>query len=186
MAIENEAQADQPREASGKFPQAEGELVPDLPAKRGRKPIDVNPDHVRAMAAIWCTKREIATVLGMSVDTLDRRFRKEFKKGRAEGRTNLRRKMWSTAESGNVSMQIFLSKQMLGYRDSPEPRPPVPSGKGAAQAIDWTKLSNDERDALRQILTRAKCPDCRPERSCAQHGGKAIATSPRPQLEHNA
>ena len=149
-------------------------------------PIAVNPDHVKGMAAIWCTKREIATVLGISVDTLNRRFRSEFRQGRAQGKTTLRRKMWDTANGGNVTMQIFLSKQWIGYRDAPESKKPDPAaGTGSAAGIDWSKLSNDERDQMRRIVTRARCPKCQPTQPCAEHAPKVIITSPAPQLEHN-
>jgi len=62
---------------------------------------------------------EIASVVKCSVDTLERRFAGTIKEGRAEGRASLRREMWKAVQRGNISMMIFMSKNMLGYVDKP-------------------------------------------------------------------
>lgn len=43
-----------------------------------------------------------------------------LKKGRADGRSSLRRMQFQTAEKGNPTMQIWLGKQLLGQRDKIE------------------------------------------------------------------
>lgn len=82
---------------------------------RPKKKIDAQ--LVIKLAAIHCTVEEIATVCGCSKDTLERRFMKELNSGRAEGRTSLRRLQWAQAQKGNVSMLIWLGKQILGQKD---------------------------------------------------------------------
>lgn len=82
---------------------------------RPRKNID--PDQVRRLAMINCTNAEIASVVGCSTDTIERRFAAVIKEGREQGRSSLKRMMWEAAQKGNISMMIFLSKQMLGYSD---------------------------------------------------------------------
>lgn len=80
-----------------------------------RKAID--PDQVVKLAAINCSYAEIAAVLGCDPSTLTRRFAQAIEKGRDQGRSSLKRKMWETAMQGNVVMMIWLSKQMLGYKE---------------------------------------------------------------------
>lgn len=79
--------------------------------------IQIDPRQVEALAEINCTEEEIAYVMGCSVDTLDRRFAEAIKRGRAQGRCSLKRMMWSKCKEGNIGMMIWLSKQILGYRD---------------------------------------------------------------------
>lgn len=83
----------------------------------GRPPLDIDAEQVGKLAAINCTMIEIASVVGCSVDTLERRFADVIKEGRAKGRSSLRRYMWDAVQKGNITMMIWLSKNMLGYGD---------------------------------------------------------------------
>lgn len=85
---------------------------------RPRKVID--PKQIEQLAAINCSIAEIAAVLDCDPRTLERRFAVAIKKGRDVGKSSLKRKMWEIAMKGNVTMCIFLSKQMLGYADKVE------------------------------------------------------------------
>lgn len=82
---------------------------------RPRKKID--PEQVRALAGIGCTHEEIAAVLKCSADTLTRRFADDLKEGKEHAKASLRRMQWEAAKKGNVTMMIWLGKQMLGQRD---------------------------------------------------------------------
>ena len=86
----------------------------------GRPELDIDPEQVRKLAQIGCPVTDIAFVLGCSHDTLNRRFASEIQKGRSQMRTRLRQLMWGSAEKGNITMQIFLSKQYLGFSDKVE------------------------------------------------------------------
>lgn len=66
---------------------------------------------------IGCTMQEIGAVCECSVDTLERRFADIIQKGKETGKSSLRRMQWKNAESGNVTMQIWLGKQLLGQKD---------------------------------------------------------------------
>ena len=81
------------------------------------KPLEIDAEQVRKLAAINCTMIEIASVVGCSVDTLERRFADVIKEGRAHGRSSLRRHMWEAVQKGNITMMIWLSKNILGYGD---------------------------------------------------------------------
>jgi hypothetical protein len=93
--------------------------------KVGRPKFQINYKTVEGMAAIMCTQMEIASVLGCSVDTLqrDKKFREIYKQGQDKGRSSLRRLQWDNAQQGNVTMQIWLGKNMLQQSDRAELRP---------------------------------------------------------------
>lgn len=91
--------------------------------KTGRPKIELDPAKVEALAALQCTYDEIASGLGVSIDTLERRRREDpafavaIKRGQEEGKRSLRRLQMEAAEKGNVTMQIWLGKQWLGQKD---------------------------------------------------------------------
>ncbi len=75
-----------------------------------------------------CTQIEIASKLGISVDTLERACNRErltsfadyFGQKRQIGFTRLRNKQFESALGGNVTMLIWLGKQFLGQSDKVE------------------------------------------------------------------
>ena len=85
-------------------------------------------ESVNYMCMIHCTGEEIAGVLGIDYDTLNRNckeqkgmfFSEYIKQHQCGGKMSLRRAQWKSAESGNVSMQIWLGKQWLGQKDAQE------------------------------------------------------------------
>ena len=88
--------------------------------KVGRPETEVDWRLVEGLANIHCTQEEIATALGnISVRSLMRKaeFRRLYKKGNDMGKVSLRRKMFRAADEGNTAMMIFLSKNILGYKD---------------------------------------------------------------------
>lgn len=99
---------------------------------RPRKVIDET--LLRKLAVIHCTQEEMASVVGVSVDTLHRRYAAQIKSGRDEGKMSLRRKMWELALSGNVSLLIWLSKNELGMSDKVEEKKEV---KAKVEAIEY-------------------------------------------------
>lgn len=80
------------------------------------------------MALIHCTQKEMAGVMHVDEDTLNRLIRTRyhlsfsefFEKYSASGNMSLRRAQFKTAEAGNVSMQIWLGKQWLGQKEVQE------------------------------------------------------------------
>jgi len=81
----------------------------------GRPLLEIDEKQVKTLASINCTMIEIAAVVGCSVDTLENRFSDVIKEGRAQGRSSLRRHMWEAVQKGNITMMIWLSKNLLGY-----------------------------------------------------------------------
>lgn len=98
---------------------------------RPRKEIDFA--KVDALCEYHCTPKEIVAHLqifdfDVSYDTVERRVKEKFggtfadyvtKKHFAYAKPTLRRLQWNAAESGNVSMLIWLGKQYLGQADNP-------------------------------------------------------------------
>lgn len=85
-----------------------------------RPKLEIDEETVKKLAALNCSMEEIGHVVGCSVDTLERRFADIIKEGRSHGKVSLKRKMFDTAISGNVTMMIWLSKNLLGYSDKTE------------------------------------------------------------------
>lgn len=85
--------------------------------KGGRPKAEVDEKQVYELAKIHCTNNEIAAICGVSKDTIERRFAAILDKGREDGRCKLRRLQWQSAENGNVVMQLWLGKQLLGQRE---------------------------------------------------------------------
>jgi len=86
----------------------------------GRPKIQIDEMEVEKLAAMHCSAREIAAFFSVSVDTIDRRFADTMAKGRQKGRAKLRRLQWEAAVKGNVVMQIWLGKNLLGQSDKQE------------------------------------------------------------------
>lgn len=87
---------------------------------KGRPPIKVDVDVLRNLCEIQCTIKEIAYVLGVSVDTLNRNYRDVIDQGKSQGKIALRRAQWRNAmEKNNVTMQIWLGKNVLNQTDTP-------------------------------------------------------------------
>ena len=80
----------------------------------------VDRDLIYKLACIQCTPEEIAEVVGCSPAALKKRFKALLEKGKQTGAQSLRRAMWEKAMNGDTRVQIFLSKQYLGMKDSPE------------------------------------------------------------------
>ena len=99
--------------------------------KGGRPRIEFDDKQwasIEEMCNILCTGEEIAGVLGVSYDTLEKRiketheisFTEYYKKHGSKGKRSLRRLQWKAAEAGNTSMLIWLGKQWLGQTDRQE------------------------------------------------------------------
>ena len=80
---------------------------------------EVDEELLYKLAQIHCTMREMSDIVGVSIDTLKRRYADLIDKGKSEGKMRLRRKQIEVAMSGNHTMLIWLGKQMLNQSESP-------------------------------------------------------------------
>lgn len=85
-------------------------------AKRGRKPIDIDPVEVERLAAQGLNEEQIAASLGVNWKTLKARktklveFSEALKRGKAVGITQVTNALFKNALEGNVGAQIFFLK----------------------------------------------------------------------------
>lgn len=131
----------------------------------GRKPVNIDLEQVEKLAAIQCTEVEIASVLGVSVRTIERRkqqpdFAEAMERGKARGRVSLRRNLWSLANKGQPAANIFLAKNLLGYKDYISNEHSGPDGgpivMGAAPEL--TDLTNEELKKLSILVGKTQRP----------------------------
>lgn len=87
---------------------------------RGRTQRVVFPNDIFKLSQMGCTDREIAQWFDMSESTLRYNFSDVLEKGRIQLKQTLRQAMIHNAiVNNNAAVQIFLSKNLLGYRDTP-------------------------------------------------------------------
>ena len=96
--------------------------------KMGRPEIEIDWSAVDKLLQIQCTGKEIASLLNMSYNTLERKCKKDHKRTfedysqekRAAGLPSLRRRQWTKAMDGDSTMLIWLGKQYLEQNDKKE------------------------------------------------------------------
>ena len=84
------------------------------------KKYEIPKDKIEQLASFGCTNTEIASFFDCSETTLTRNYGGFLTKGRDKGKIRLRQLQWKQAEKGNVSMLIWLGKQVLGQTDRQE------------------------------------------------------------------
>ena len=90
--------------------------VQEIARPKHRKPID--QELIYKLAAIHCSNKEIGSIVGIHIDSLQRYYGDVIRAGRDSGKGKLRRKMWEQALNGNPTMMIWLSKNHLGMTDT--------------------------------------------------------------------
>jgi len=82
-----------------------------------RVKLEIDAKKVEVLASYGCTNTEIAAFFECNETTIRKRFSEYLTKGRESGKIRLRKKQFEVAMSGNVSMLIWLGKQVLGQTD---------------------------------------------------------------------
>lgn len=90
---------------------------------------EINQKQFENLCGLQCTLEEICGFFDVTDKTLDswckrtygESFSEVFKKKRGSGKISLRRSQWRLAEK-SAAMAIFLGKQYLGQKDSPDPQ----------------------------------------------------------------
>ena len=81
------------------------------------KKYKIDTKEVVKLASYGCTNIEIGDFFGCSPDLIEKSYSEFLTKGRADAKIRLRQLQWKSAEKGNVSMLIFLGKNILGQQD---------------------------------------------------------------------
>ena len=84
------------------------------------KKYNIDKKQVQNLARLGCTNIEIAEFFGCSADLIEKSYSEFTTKGRSEQKLRLRQLQWALAEKGNIVMQIFLGKNILGQTDKIE------------------------------------------------------------------
>lgn len=128
---------------------------------RPQKPISWS--DVEKLCGLQCTEEEIAQFLEISVDTLHRACKREyrisfaeyFRQKRGVGKISLRRSQWQLAQKGNAAMLIWLGKQYLDQRDKQSTELSGPQGKPIE--VTTSQLTDEQLDAkIQKLLEKSK------------------------------
>jgi hypothetical protein len=117
----------------------------------GRKPFHFDLSEVEKLGMLGATREEMASWFGCAVRTVDRRmakadgdFRLAYDKGFGRLKISLRRQQIEAAKGGNITMLIWLGKQMLGQADRQE----VKSEAHVVSRATVTALSPEDEEFL--------------------------------------
>jgi hypothetical protein len=119
--------------------------------------------ELEKLYGMQCTDEEVAAFFGVSKRTIQRRrkqkhFCEAADRAKAKGRVSVRRNLFRLANAGNVAAAIFLSKNLLGYRDVVSNEHSGPDGNPIQIATkpDFSQLTDDELKQLRIIDQKTK------------------------------
>ena len=89
------------------------------------KKYDIDTAQVEKLASFGCTNIEIASFFGCTDSLLRKSYSEFLTKGRDKGKIRLRQAQWKSAlgnekQPANVTMLIWLGKQLLGQTDKQE------------------------------------------------------------------
>jgi len=128
----------------------------------GRRAIKIDLAELEKLCALQCTDQEIASFFEVSVRTIERRrnkpaFAEVMDHGRGRGKLSLRRSLWNLAVKGNPAANIFLAKNLLGYRDVLSNEHSGPDGGPIPidSRPDLSKLTDEELEQLKILMDKA-------------------------------
>ena len=83
------------------------------------KKYDIDTEQVEKLSGMGCTNIEIASFFGCDESLIRKSYSEFLTKGRQKGKIRLRQLQWKVAEQGNVSMLIWLGRNMLFQAETP-------------------------------------------------------------------
>jgi hypothetical protein len=121
--------------------------------------------ELEKLCGMQCTDEEIAAFFGVSTRTIERRrkvkrFSDVMDNAKAKGRVSVRRSLFRMAAKDNVAAAIFLSKNLLGYRDVVNTEHSGLAGGPIQIAArpDFSQLTDEELKQLRAIADKTLPP----------------------------
>lgn len=95
-------------------------VVEGVVVGRGENKKVVDPKEVEKLAKLWCSIDEMSDFFGVARETFAYNFKDIIVKARSETKQRLRQTQLKVALEGNVTMLIWLGKNILGQMESPE------------------------------------------------------------------
>lgn len=132
--------------------------TPPPPKRRGvgRPRLEVNESVLQNLAAIGCSKRTAAFVLGISEDTLQRNFAAIFDASEERGKMQILSAAWDQGVIKRDSkLIIFLLKNRCGYSEKSEIKQDN-SGEIRVIGQDRVKVFQEAAKRARQEATKEK------------------------------
>src|SRR6266852_1095216 len=121
--------------------------------------------ELEKLCVMQCADDEVAAFFGVSTRTIERRrqvkkFNDIMDRGKAKGRLSVRRHLFRLAGGGNVAAAIFLSKNLLGYKDYVNSELTGAAGGPIQIAAkpDFSQLNIDELKQLRTLADKTVIP----------------------------
>lgn len=98
------------------------------PKGAGSPEIIIDWEQVDSLCKIQCTGEEIASVLDVGYNTIERACKRDHNvkfgdyiaQKKLGGKASLRRNQWKLAQDGNATMLVWLGKNMLNQTDKTE------------------------------------------------------------------
>ena len=130
-----------------------------------RPKVKIDLAELEKLCGMQCTDEEVAAFFDVSTKTIERRrqqkrFREVMERGKAKGRVSVRRALFRQANNGNIAAAIFLSKNLLGYKDyfNNELTGAAGGPIQVASKPDLSQLNVEELKQLRTLAGKAKDP----------------------------
>lgn len=121
--------------------------------------------ELEKLYGLQCTDEEVAAFMGVSVRTIERRkkrknFQEVVDRAKAKGRVSVRRHLFRLAANGNVAAAIFLSKNLLAYKDYVANEMSGPNGAPIAigPAPEMEQLTDEELKQLAAVVGKIQQP----------------------------
>jgi hypothetical protein len=130
-----------------------------------RPKVKIDLAELEKLCVMQCTDEEVAAFFGVSTRTIERRrqvkkFNDIMDRGKAKGRLSVRRHLFRLANNGNIAAAIFLSKNLLGYKDYVNSELTGAAGGPIQIAAkpDFSQLSDEDIRQLRAITEKTLAP----------------------------
>ena len=113
---------------------------------------NIDPDQVESLGAIGCTNEEIACLLGVSADTIERRFAGAIKRGKLKDFVSFKRRVREEAigsaakpDKANVGFAVLYAKIRGWYIEKVE-------------RVDQVNIVNDD-SKLKELIEAKACKE---------------------------
>jgi|SRR5580704_2940482 hypothetical protein len=121
-----------------------------MSGKLGRPRIILDEQKISQFIGKGFTVEWVADFMGVHVDTLYANYSEALRKGRVFRDGCLQAKLYKSAMTGNVTNQIWLSKQWLGFADKSEVKATVRD-----ETPEVSHLTDAELQQVRSIIDSA-------------------------------